>query len=197
MIESIFIAVLVVLIYIFFIKNQLELLSVDIEGYPILVRKTLDYKDSAQLLYELIKRMFLLREHLRVNIDFFPTMKKYILLLLNNFSKEKTLIYENDLNSDYTSYNVNKGEEIVFCLRCKTKKTLHNINLLTYVAVHEMAHSGCPENGHTPLFDKIFHFFLNESVKIGIYYFEDYNRNPVMYCGMEVYTNILNYDYKY
>ena len=55
-----------------------------------------------------------------------------------------------------------------------------------------MAHSACPEMGHTPLFNKIFHFFLTESTKLNIYKYENYSLNPVSYCGMNLNTNILN-----
>ena len=55
-----------------------------------------------------------------------------------------------------------------------------------------MAHSGCPDIGHTPLFNKIFHFFLTEAIKINIYKYEDYSKKPVMYCGMNLNTHILN-----
>jgi hypothetical protein len=192
MIESIFIAILIVLIYIFFIKNEIELMQVNINNQRILVRKTKDYQESAKILYELINRMYRLRNHLVSNISSYGEDSKYVTLLSQNFTPEKTLIYENDLNSSYTSYNVNKGEEIVFCLRCKKDMSLHSINVLVYVAVHELAHSGCPEVGHTPLFNHVFNFFLKEAVKIGIYTYENYRASPVMYCGMKLNSQILN-----
>lgn len=192
--ESLLISILIVLIYIFFFKNDVELMKVDVNGEKVLVRKTKDYKQSAILLSELIHRMYLLRDYLVQNKDLeqFAEFKPYILLLEKNFNREKTVIYENSLNSNLTSYNVNKGEQLVFCLRCKKTSVLHNINLLVYVAVHEMAHSGCPEMGHTPLFNKIFHFFLTEGVNIKIYKYENYSVSPVVYCGMQLNTNILN-----
>lgn len=192
--ESLLISIVIILIYIFFFKNDVELMKVDINGEKVLVRKSKDHKECAKILSELIKRMYLLRDYLvkNKNNDDFSEYRKYILLLEKNFNREKTVIYENNLNSDLTSYNVNKGEQLVFCLRCKDTKNLHNINLLVYVAVHEMAHSGCPELGHTPLFNKIFHFFLNEAGKIKIYEYENYAVSPVVYCGMKLNTNILN-----
>lgn len=192
--ESILISILIILIYIFFFKNEVELMKVDVNGEKVLVRKTKDYKESATLLAELIRRMYMLRDYLssNKNIPEYSEFKKYIELLEKNFNRKKTVIYENNLNSNLTSYNVNKGEQLVFCLRCKTSSALHNINLLVYVAVHEMAHSACPEQGHTPLFNKIFHFMLNEAVKINIYVYENYSVSPVFYCGMKLNTNILN-----
>ena len=50
-------------------------------------------------------------------------------------------------DSKFTSYSINKGEEIVFCLRCKKTNQLHNINELMYVAIHEISHVACPEIG--------------------------------------------------
>jgi len=191
--ESILIGIILVLIYIFFLKNKLELMAINVNDDIIYVRKTKDYNDRALLLYELIKRMYILREHLLVSQNNHTKYKKYILLLINNFNRKKTKIYETELKSKYTSYNVNKGEELVFCLRYKPTMKLHNINDLVYVAVHEMAHSGCPENGHTPLFNKIFKFYLNESIKIGIYKYHNYSLSPIMYCGMKLNTQILNY----
>tara|TARA_Y100000589_G_C27176853_1_gene639112 strand:- start:1730 stop:2320 length:591 start_codon:yes stop_codon:yes gene_type:complete len=192
--ESLLISILIILIYIFFFKNDVELMKVEVNGCTALVRKTSDSEQSAKLLCELIRRMYLLRDYLveNVNNPLFSEFKQYILLLEKNFNRKKTVIYENHLNSNLTSYNVNKGEELVFCLRCKKTKNLHHINLLVYVAVHEMAHSGCPEIGHTPLFNKIFNFFLREAVNIKIYKYENYATNPVWYCGMKLNTNILN-----
>ena len=191
--ESILIAILLVLIYIFFLKNKVELMAVNVKEELIYVRKKDDYNYSSQLLYELIQRMYRLREHLILTINNHGNMKDYVLLLKNNFSKERTHIYETEITSSYTSYNVNKGEEIVFCLRYKPSLKLHNINDLVYVAVHEMAHSGCPENGHTPLFNRIFKFYLEEAVKIGIYNYHNYSSSPLMYCGMMLNTQILNF----
>lgn len=192
--ESLLISILIILIYIFFFKNDIELMKVDVNGEKVLVRKTKDYKHSALLLSELIKRMYILRDYLVENKhdNEYINFKDYINLIERNFNRKKTVIYENNLNSNLTSYNVNKGEQLVFCLRCKKTTNLHDINLLVYVAVHEMAHSGCPELGHTPLFNKIFHFFLSEAVKIKVYKYENYSQSPVVYCGMELNTNILN-----
>lgn len=168
-------------------------MAVNVNDDIIYVRKTEDYNNSSLLLYELIQRMFILRDHLILTINNHGDLKQYVLLLEKNFTKNRTKIYEADLKSKYTSYNVNKGEEMVFCLRHKPSLNLHNINDLVYVAVHEMAHSGCPENGHTHLFNKIFKFYLSEAVKIGIYKYHNYSSSPIVYCGMNLNTQILNY----
>lgn len=192
--ETLYIIIFVIVFYIIFILKDYNLVGFTVDGTTVYVRDGEDKERSAKLLNDLSNRMFKLRNYLVHNIENFSNSDKkdYIELLKVNFTKSRTKIYETDFNSSYTSYAVNKGEELVFCLRCKPSGELHDINLLMYVAVHEMAHTACPENGHTPLFNKIFKFMLEEAVKIGLYKYEDYSRNPVVYCGMRLYTNILN-----
>jgi len=190
--ESIFISITIVLIYIFLFINDSNLKLIEAQGQKVLVRDLPEKSQSAELLGRLINNMYKLRNNLVKNIDQFPEYREYIQFLGKNFNKNRTLIYENSPYSKYTSYSVNKGEEFVFCLKCKTTKNFHSLNLLTYVAVHEMAHAGCPEIGHTPLFNKIFRFFLNEGMSLKIYEYENYSNNPVNYCGLRLYTNILN-----
>ena len=100
-------------------------------------------------------------------------------------------ISENPINSQYTSYSINKGEELVFCIRSKSNNQIHDINELMYVAVHEISHIGCPETGHTRLFAKINLFLLQKAVQMGLYHYRDYASNPVEYCGMILTTSIL------
>jgi len=190
--DSILISIIIILIYVFLFMNNSDLKIIETNGNKVLVRDLPNSKNSAKLLSNLINNMYTLRNHLVKNIKQFPEYKQYINMLKKNFNKKRTLIYENSPYSSFTSYCVNKGEEFVFCLKCKKENILHDINLLTYVATHEMAHAGCPEIGHTPLFNKIFRFFLQEAVKISIYKYKDYSKFPVNYCGLDLYTNILN-----
>ena len=100
-------------------------------------------------------------------------------------------VRENEGGNDLTSYSVNKGEELSFCLKSKKTGELHEINLLMYVALHEMAHIACPEIGHGELFKKIFKFLTEQAIEIGIYKYDDYETKPVEYCGMMLSSNIL------
>lgn len=134
-------------------------------------------------------------------------MKKLVLYLQNNQNKfpdnlpyikdlvlrtKKINIMETPQDEKYTSYTINKGEKIVFCLRSKLLDNIHDTNTLMYVVIHEMAHVGCPEYGHTPLFKKIFKFLLQHSIIIGIYKPVDYRINPQNYCGMTINEYLLD-----
>jgi len=193
--DSILICTIIILIYIFLFINKSNLKLVEYENEKVLVRDLPNSDVSVKLLGTLIKRMYLLRNYIVSNKSLFSDNLENINLLEKNFNRNRTLIYENTPYSDYTSYSVNKGEEFVFCLRCKKTNNLHNINLLVYVAVHEMAHAGCKEVGHTPLFNKIFRFYLEKAIDLDLYCYENYSVNPVKYCGMDLYTNILNPKY--
>ena len=190
--ETLFIILLIITFYIVFILHDSSLVKFEQEGILLYVREANDMNDSSQVLLELINKMYKLREIVINDINMYPDYTEYIKLLEKNFNKNRTKIYETSLDSDYTSYSVNKGEELVFCLRCKKTRSLHNINLLMYVAVHEMAHTACPETGHTPLFNKIFKFLLEIAVANNLYIYDNYSKYPIEYCGMQLYTNILN-----
>jgi len=120
-------------------------------------------------------------------------IKKYELYINRMADKiTKSEYSESSPNSKYTSYSINKGEALVFCVRSKKTNKIHNMNLLMYVALHELAHIGCPEVGHTKLFGNINKFLLKQAMNINIYNYSNYEANPVEYCGMDLNTTILN-----
>ena len=93
---------------------------------------------------------------------------------------------------DLTSYSVNKGDKLVFCIR-KPNDPIEfvDLNTLTYVALHEITHIACPEIGHTELFHKIFKFITLTAIEYKVYSYQDYESNPKAYCGIEIDENIL------
>jgi len=186
--ESLIIAIIIIFIYIFLFYNKKNIILV---SGKYLVFNDDKKNDAALLLEQITKNMFKLKDYLYTNIDNFIDFKDYIKQLNNNLNIDRTLIYENDPNSNLTSFSVNKGEEIAFCLKSKKSGDVHDINLLMYVALHEMAHIACPEIGHGELFKKIFKFLVEQSIEINIYKYDDYESKPVEYCGMMLSSNIL------
>ena len=187
-----YVSIILIVIYLYFNKSNLKYIESSKTGTKYLVQNNKYKKETAILLEKVIANMYKLKNYLYKNIEKYPDFKKYIKQLNEKFNEDRTSIYENKENSDLTSYSVNKGEEIVFCLKSKKSKKNHGINTIMYVAIHEMGHLGCPEIGHTPLFNKIFKFFLEEAVKLNIYKYVDYSEKPIEYCGMVLTTNILN-----
>ena len=51
------------------------------------------------------------------------------------------VITESSYKNKYTSYSINKGEKIVFCLRSRDEnQKLVDLNTMMFVAIHELAH---------------------------------------------------------
>jgi len=172
-------------------KSKLTIIENEDTGMKLMVYNDKNKKGSANLLSDIIVRMFKLRNNLIKDKEKYPEFKQYIELLESNFNESRTQIYENDPSSELTSFSVNKGEEVAFCLKSKKDGRLHEINLLIYVAIHEMAHMACPEIGHGDLFKKIFKFLTLRAMEMQLYEKEDYAKNPVEYCGMILSSTIL------
>jgi hypothetical protein len=96
---------------------------------------------------------------------------------------------ESPSDAKYTSYSVNKGEKLYFCIRSKDpvdNNKLIDKNTLLFVSIHEMAHVMTKSIGHKPEFWNNFRFLLRVAIKNKIYYYQDFASRPQKYCGMEI-----------
>ena len=171
---------------------KVVLVESPIDNKKYLVRDLVDKKDSADLLANINKNIKTLNDYLLKNKEKYPNYIKYIEQL--NEKLKNTKIQESTDNGVYTSYSVNKGEQIIFCLRSRKKGSegkLHDLNLLMYVVIHEMGHVACPEFGHTDLFKDIFAFLATEAVKLKIYEKIDFNEKNQEYCGLTITDSII------
>ncbi len=173
-------------------KGEVKHVISDIDGEKYLVRDLKDKQQAANMLARIKKKIMELTNYLNSNtgIEGFKDYSKYINQL--NRRIRGVVISENGENNAYTSYSVNKGEQLVFCLRSKhNKNRLHNINLVTYVALHEMAHVACPEEGHTPLFKEIFAFITKVAIEKGLYQKIPFDDLPQEYCGLMITDSVV------
>ena len=87
---------------------------------------------------------------------------------------------ESNPGNSYTSYSINKGEKIVFCIRTKDgTNRLEPLNTLLFVAIHEMAHLMTQSIGHGEDFWENMRFLLREAIDLGIPK-KDYTSNPLI-----------------
>lgn len=195
MLELIVIILAFVLLYIFFLSDYksdgIILEESFIDGEKYWVRDLEDKANAANTLANIKINMEKLINYLKVNNDKYKDNENYE--YINNLINRTKEIYIMETPSDekYTSYTVNKGEKIYFCLRSKFLNEIHDMNTLLYVVIHEMSHIACPEYGHTPLFYSIFRFLLKIGIDIGIYKDIDYRIKPQNYCGMTINEYIL------
>lgn len=175
----------------------------DIDDSKYMVRNQKDKKKAANFLAKLKANIFLITDYLfekinnpeTANIPKYIEFRPYIIQLKNKIKNVE--LKESTSNSVYTSYTVNKGEQIIFCIRSKSISSLmkedniHEFNLVMYVLLHEISHVACPEYDHTPLFKKIFRFICQEAIDVGLYEKIDFVNTPKEYCGMGINESII------
>lgn len=165
--------------YTVFMDEPLEHVKSSIDNKEYLVQDKEDAQEAANLIALIRQKLILLVENL---IKTHPQDDPRIIMLKNNFNPNN--LKEGIDGTGYTSYSINKGEQIVLCLRTKNKLT--DINTMMFVVLHELAHIATESIGHTPEFWNNFKWILEESINLGIYQKKDYNKEAVEYCGMEI-----------
>ena len=106
-------------------------------------------------------------------------------------------IMEAPLNSKNTSYSLNKGEQIVICIRSKEPEDygkIHDDEIIFYVVLHELAHVMSHSVGHNLEFYENFKFLLKEAEACKIYTIPRFDLNPQQYCGLRVTENLFKMD---
>ena len=165
---------------------QLKCIVSEEDGNKYCVRERNKMQLAADLLARTTKKMKLLVKHM---IEKYPD-KENIKRLKDNFDPK--VVVETLPTSDYTAYSENKGQKLAFCVTTtKEGNKLIDENTLTFVAMHELAHCMTASIGHKAEFWQNFKFLIENSKKIGIYKPDDYKKNPVSYCGMEITDNPL------
>ncbi len=158
--------------------NDVKYVKSTIDNKEYLVRNNPDATKAADTLANLRIKLTKVVDSLVEKYPKDPRTK----LLKKRFNPDK--ISETAATSEHTSYSVNKGEKIVFCLRTKdTKQELHDNNTITFVALHELAHLMTKSIGHTREFWDNFRFILKHSIQFGYYNKQDFRNKPIKYCG--------------
>ena len=185
-----FASFLLVLIFVTILYIHLETKSLEVtfvkskvDNNEYLVRNLKDKQQAADTLAYIRNNLMNIVNYLKNNID--EKKNSEIKLLVENYRPDK--ISESSPNNKYTSYSINKGEKIVFCIRSKDirNKIEHN-DILMFVAIHELAHLMTKSIGHTPEFWDNMKYLLKISKKLKIPVKTDYNDDPVTYCGTRI-----------
>jgi predicted metal-dependent hydrolase len=151
--------------------------TVDNTEYTVQIRD--DANEAADLIATIKNKLNTLLEHLEKT---YGNGDNRVAMLKENYKPDR--LSEGVDTPGYTSYSVNKGEQIVLCLRNKDK--LMDINTMTFVVLHEFAHLATESIGHTEEFWENFKWILEESINIGIYTRQDFKNKNVDYCGIKI-----------
>ena len=155
-----------------------------------LVRNLPDKEEAALLLSRIRERLLKLVEHVHKDANNSKNDKTHNLSLKRLKKNYKpNNITESSPGNKYTSYSINKGEKIVFCLRSKkVDNKLVDLNTMMFVAIHELAHLMTKSIGHTTEFWDNMAYLLERAEELSMYTPKNYKASPVDYCGMEINT---------
>jgi hypothetical protein len=161
-----------------------------VDGRNYKVRDLPDKQRAADLLATLRMRLGQLMDSL---VQAFPN-KPQVQRLQQNFKADPTRFFESTPDAEHTSYSVNKGESIHFCLRQRDgSEQIVDDNVMMFVALHEMSHTITKSIGHDQEFWNNFGWLLREAEQRKLYTPTDFKSHPVMYCGVTI-TDAPRYD---
>jgi hypothetical protein len=179
--------------YIGISQGQYPLTAVksSIDGQTYMVRDMADKNRAADTMAKVRLKMNKLKIHLEATSPDKPQVKQ----LTRNFEAQPDRFKEATPDAQHTSYSVNKGEAVHFCLRQREgdDESIVDEEIITFVAIHEMGHMITKTIGHDADFWNNFAWLLQEAEKIGVYKHRDFRAHPVSYCGMKI-TDQPTYD---
>jgi hypothetical protein len=155
------------------------------------VRDLPDKQEAADLMARIRLKMKKLKIYVEEKFPDKPQVK----LLSKNFDAEAHRLGESTPDDEFTSFSVNKGESVQFCLRQREgdDESLVNENVVMFVAIHEMGHIITKSIGHGPDFWNNFAWLLQQAETLGVYAPQNFTAQPVSYCGMKI-TDEPTYD---
>jgi hypothetical protein len=174
-------------------KSQFPLVKVvsTVDNQTYTVRDMPDKQKAADTMAKVRLKMNKLKIHLETTVPDKPQVQQ----LTRNFEAQAYRFTEATPDAEHTSYSVNKGEAVHFCLRQREggDESLVDEEIITFVALHEMGHMITKTIGHDADFWNNFAWLLQEAERIGIYKHRDFRAHPVSYCGMKI-TDQPTYD---
>ncbi len=165
------------------LTNEVTYVKSTVDGEEYLVRNAPRKEEAANILARIQKNLNDLSNHMNkkyvLNNEYESesdndekpetSIKKAVERLVKKFNPKN--ISESGASNKYTSYSVNKGEKIIFCLRQKDEnQTFVDENTIMFVAIHELAHIMTLSIGHEPEFWNNFKILLQEATSLNIYH---------------------------
>ena len=185
MFEFIFALVVVTVIALFVFKVHSVLTEDRVyvkasDGRKYKVRNTHKKQETAEALSRLNRKVtsFITRLIKEADIEHKPMT----LRLSKRYDPEA--LAEGRVDKQFTSYTVNKGEQVVLCLRTRdSKDEIYDDNLIFYVTLHELAHVSSVSEDHSPEFHANFRYLLRKASEWDLWKRVNV---PFQYCGMKV-----------
>ena len=166
------------------LSNEVIYIKSNVDNNEYLVRNLKDKDKAADILAMLRMKLEKMCEVMKEKHPNDESVKR----MTEKFNSDN--ISEAGKSNQYTSYSVNKGEKIVFCIRQKDEdESLVDENTITFVAIHELSHIATKSIGHKSDFWENFKFLLENAKEAGIHNPVNYKKEPKEYCGMKIHDN--------
>lgn len=191
----IFIIFIIIIVFFKITNPNMTFIKSDIDNNFYMVRNLEDKQTASNVIAYNRQKIIKFINYLNENKNSkYEDYSEYIDRLVDKVTDLN--IVENNGEGNVTSYSVNKGEELVLCLRSKIEKNIiHDNNLIFYVILHELSHIASPvyedeHNNHGPVFNKIFSFLINTAIENNYYTRIDFSSKSVEYCGIYINDSI-------
>lgn len=166
-------------------NSELIYVKSSVDGTEYMVRNLPDKQKAADMLARLRAKLQKLAEYVYAHKDEQDEFcEAQILQLKQRLQPEK--LAESPADSEHTSYSINKGERLHFCLTSKIDNSFIDENTLLFVALHELSHVMSSDIGHTEMFWSNMAFLVRTAIDLGDYTYQDFTANPVKYCGIVI-----------
>jgi hypothetical protein len=174
-------------------KETYVISSLDGEYYRVL-EKFEDKDEAADIMAEINRRINVLIDYMYDKYKDQPDSHQFTLVMRIKRRYNVNNLFENDPpDPQNTSFVTDKGAEFAVCIREKDTgdEDFHDINIISFVVVHELSHIASVEFGHESEFWDNFQCLLIEASECGIYDPVNYKENPINYCSLWVDYNPL------
>lgn len=97
---------------------------------------------------------------------------------------------ETGIGENSAAYTVNKGDQMRICVRDeKSDNLFEDENTMYFVMLHELAHLMSKSYGHNLEFKQNFAYITKLAVDLGIYKYQNFQSNPMTYCGTDIHNS--------
>jgi hypothetical protein len=171
---------------------KLNYVESPLDGDDYIVDSSFTQSDEAAYALSILnQRIVLLLAYLKKTWPNDPAVQR----MLKHYSPDRLAEITPVNTFGYTSYTVDEGKSMRFCLRDKTTFNLHDLDELTFVAYHELSHVADWKSNHEQPFWEMFKWILQQASVSNIYQPTNYAMAPMDYCGMRVAYNPFYDDY--
>lgn len=193
MLTSIIIVAIIILIVYLYNYEGYIVKEDNTYGMKYYVKNLQNSEEAADILAYINKNIVKLVRHLKSK---YGKNHQNVKCILDRYNPN--VLYEHIPNSFDSSvaYTIRKGKSLYICIRDEDGN-FHPMNVIMFVALHELSHIATDAQGHPEEFWRVFNWILREAVEINIYNPINYEKKPKKYCGDMIITYNPLYDPKF